>query len=414
MHLAHFSRRRLLPILTVGIISLGSVEKIGVAAAGDAKSEALTLFRSGAAAYGQARYLDALGQFEDAYKLHPSTGLLFSIAQTEKKVFYTEGREQRVLRQAVAHYEQYLKEVPKGERRADAANALADLLPLLKEAKDETPTATTRSAPDTPEDQTTKLVIHVPAAGATIQLDDGHPAEAPLLAQVAAGNHTVLVTALGYSPLKRSFFCEKGRKTILELPLTPAPARLQFTLNRSADVYVDGVIRGTTSRDGSLQVEPGEHSLALVANGVEPFSKRLRLENGATEQVQVSFRDTPQRWIAYGAFGTGLGSLAMGTVFTVRALGKEGSAQDLLGKRATAGLTTDEGRRYANLVDQRDSAVSIAGVSFAIAGGLLISGALLYLFDKATPGLFTPEPTPKQPAMRSEVEARLSTHRDIE
>jgi hypothetical protein len=414
MYLAHLLRRRLLPIAFVGMFSFHGVQKTRLAAASDTKSEALTLFRSGAAAYGQARYLDALGQFEDAYKLLPSTGLLFSIAQTEKKVFYTEGREQRILRQAIAHYDQYLKEVPKGERRADAANALADLLPLLKETKDETPTATAPSAPHSTADQATKLVIHVPATGATIQLDDGPPAVAPLLAQVAAGNHTVLIDAPGYSPLKRSFFCEGGRKTILEVPLTPAPARLQFALNRNAEVYVDGVIRGTTSSHGSLQVEPGEHLLALVANGVEPFSKRVWLENGAVERVQVSFRDTPQRWIAYGAFGAGLGSLAMGTVFTVRALAKESSAQDLLGKRATEGLSTDEGRRYANLVGQRDSAVSIAGASFAIAGGLLISGALLYLFDKATPGLFAAEPVPKQPAMRSEVEARLSTHRDIE
>src|SRR5438045_1261990 len=90
------------------------------------QSKSRALFNVGAAAYGAGRYLDAIQAFEEAYRVEPRPGILFSMAQAHKKQFAVDQKPDHV-RAAVKAYREYLAKVTDGGHRADAAEALAQL-----------------------------------------------------------------------------------------------------------------------------------------------------------------------------------------------------------------------------------------------------------------------------------------------
>jgi hypothetical protein len=77
-----------------------------------ADREARGLFLAGEAAYGDARYEDALDYFKRSYALSKRPDLLFNIGQAADKL--------RRDREALEAFEGYLREVPNGERRREA------------------------------------------------------------------------------------------------------------------------------------------------------------------------------------------------------------------------------------------------------------------------------------------------------
>src|SRR5262249_10580393 len=107
--------------LLAGLLSLQ-----GAALAADPVAEAKTYYDAGVRAYAAAQYAVAIEAFTEAYRLAPRESVLFSLAQAERRQ-YTVDRNQKHLRDAIAHFRQYLDAVPEGGRRADSVEALGEL-----------------------------------------------------------------------------------------------------------------------------------------------------------------------------------------------------------------------------------------------------------------------------------------------
>ena len=128
--------------------------------------QAKTYFNAGAQAFGAGQFTAAVQAFEEAYKLAPRPAILFSMAQAERRQYAVDRRPEN-LRRAVAHYRQYLKEVDKGGRRADAAQALSELEPMLAKLDAEPRAAGTPPAPP-PEVAQTRLMVSTQTKGAEV------------------------------------------------------------------------------------------------------------------------------------------------------------------------------------------------------------------------------------------------------
>ena len=60
-----------------------------------------------------------------------------------------------------------------------------------------------------------------------------------------------------------------------------------------AKISIDGVELGSTSLDKAQQVDPGSHSIDATAPGVEPFHQVIKMAEGETKSVDVTFKDKP-------------------------------------------------------------------------------------------------------------------------
>ena len=88
------------------------------------------MFEAGGKAYDRAQYDVALQAFQQAYELVPKDGLLFSIAQSHRRLHTING-DVRHRDQAIAAYRLYLDRVKTGGRVSEAVKALEELLSLI-------------------------------------------------------------------------------------------------------------------------------------------------------------------------------------------------------------------------------------------------------------------------------------------
>jgi tetratricopeptide (TPR) repeat protein len=363
-------------------------------------TQAKALFSAGAAAYEKSRFAEAAAQFAEAYTLVPKPAILFSLAQAEKKQYYANGRNQGVLRQAIAHYEQYLKDVPSGERRDDATNALADLVPQVKQGADvpvqQSATADASKAP---------LTVSVAASDAKVSVDGAPAVEAPFIGEVTPGKHRIVVTAPGYEAASRDVVTEGGRRTAMEMPMQELPGTIEIVSNRSADVFIDGLPSGRTGTTGRINAAPGEHMLSLSSNGSPLYSEPVRVERGKVVKQVVVLRDSTQRTLSYVTLVVGGVTVLASGLVGLGALGLQKEAQDLLDQRGTT-LNAEGLKRYEDKVAQRDSASSAAFALLGVGGAVLLVGGGLLLFDKPTPNITSiPKREAPPPTKRLDIEA---------
>ena len=92
--------------------------------------QAKTLFTAGASAYASGQFEAAIQAFESANRLVAKPAIVFSIAQAHRRQYFLDKNAEH-LRTAIAKYHQYIDQVAEGGRRADAAQALAELEPML-------------------------------------------------------------------------------------------------------------------------------------------------------------------------------------------------------------------------------------------------------------------------------------------
>ena len=124
------SRRAAVPFLAwlVLLACAGSAHAQGAPAA-NAGDEAKRHFMQGVALYNENNYGPALTEFEAAYKLHATPGVLYNIGLTLKALFrYTESIEtlDRYMRESAAAG----KEVPP-ERKAETEQLISEMKALL-------------------------------------------------------------------------------------------------------------------------------------------------------------------------------------------------------------------------------------------------------------------------------------------
>ena len=167
--------------------------------------QAKMYFSAGAQAFSAGQFEAAVQAFDEAYRLSPRLAILFSMAQAERRQFYADKRpdaqKRGIMQRAVVHYHQYLDKEPKSGRRAEAAQALAELEPLL--AKLGTEPAGAAAAPMAEVTVQTRVMVSSQTKGAIGFIDGVRASDFPLIEEVTPGKHRVRVSAEGYFSVER-------------------------------------------------------------------------------------------------------------------------------------------------------------------------------------------------------------------
>lgn len=346
------------------------------AAAQDATQQAKELFNGGAQAYEAGKYPAAIQAFTEAYRLAPRPGILFSLAQAHRKQ-YNLDHQPAQLREAVRLYREYIGKVESGGRRGDAVQALAELDPLYEKlgAADAAP------APDERK-PVTRLMVSAQTKEATIALDGGKPVEAPLIAEVKPGKHTVSVAAPGYLPEEREVQAAEGGVVALDIPLREQPGLLSVRARDGAEVAIDGRTAATTPLSRPLEITPGRHFIAVTRRGFRPFAEDVDVGRGEAKTLTVHLEVTAQSTAAAVLIGVGAAGLVTGGVLAAVAVVQQGKAQDLDDQRLTqGGLTLGNLAQYNSYVSMRDTLRTASGVTLGGAALVGLTGALLTVFD---------------------------------
>lgn len=147
-------------------------------------------------------------------------------------------------------------------------------------------------------------------SSAQIFLDDpsqNKPAwgRAPHSELVAPGEHTLLVVATGYTPVKRTFSLRRGEHQELEIRLERlGVGGLRLTSNVSrASVFLDGIEVGTylkSNRKLELKdLKAGAHRLRVLAEGRKPLDTVIEIPRGQILPLYAQLVVFPPRGAAY-------------------------------------------------------------------------------------------------------------------
>lgn len=355
---------------------------------------AKTFFNAGARAYDAGDFVTAIEAFDAAEKLAPRPAIQFSLAQAHRRQYFLDGQPVH-LRAAIEGYRAYVDATPPGQgRRADAAQALTDLVPIAD-----------KLAPDAganvAQPKHTKINVSSPAPGAQIRCDNGKPSSpgAPLTLEVAPGPHHCLVSAPGYFDETREVIAVEGEFVPVEVGLRERAARLTVLNADGAEISIDGRAVGPASAAG-VSIEPGVHLVAVGRNGHTAFVREIEFARGEEKKIEVDLRSSGQRKVARGALVLGGAGIVAGGVFTVVALVEEGRAKSVLEKSASQNLTGDDLTTYDSARAARTTWTDAAIVGFGAGAAIAATGLVLYIFD--APNLTTPTAPPetKAPAQK--------------
>jgi PEGA domain len=361
----------------------------------DATQQAKTLFYAGAQAYEAGQYQAAIQAFTEAYKLSPRPGILFSMAQAHKKQYALDRRPAEA-REAVRLYREYVAKVEQGGRRADAAQALSELEPIVDKLGGETaaPPPAERKSP-------TRLMVSVQAKEATIALDGGKPVGAPFVGEVKPGKHSVKVTAAGYFPEEREVQAAEGGVVAVDVQMREQPGLLTVVARAGADVTIDGRIAASTPMWRPIEVPAGRHFVAVTKRGYKGYSDDLDISRGEARTVTAPLEVTGQRVAAYALFGVAAAGAITGGILAVVSVHEQGQAQSIDTTRTTAGGLTDaQLTQYNGFVSSRNAFRTAAGVALAGAFVVGATGVVLVLADQPVvgPAVHRDEPKPATPA----------------
>ena len=337
---------------------------------------AKTFFNAGAQAYAAGQYAAATQAFEEAYKLAPRPQLLFSIAQALRKQYYV-GQDVAIARSAIKHYRDYLDQVPASGRRADAADAIAELEPRVArvEAAGETP------PPAKTEIDRTRILVTSETPGAWVTIDDTPPALAPHVAAVKAGNHRVRVSSEGYFDDERYVVALKDALIPADVPLREKPASVSFAGADGADVTVDGRLVGIAPLSRPIELAPGNHAITFTKNGCRAATLSPKLIHGQHVTLRVVLERSGQRFASYVLLGSGAAIAVAGGVFAGVALVRQSDAQRILDAKGRGNIDGTGLADYNASIDARDTWRVASATALGIGAAVIATGAFLFAFD---------------------------------
>ncbi|HVR21652.1 MAG TPA: PEGA domain-containing protein [Polyangiaceae bacterium] len=345
----------------------------------DEVSEAKAFFKAGAAAYAAGDYLAAIQALDAAYRATPLPAIAFSLAQAERRQYFVSHEPQHLTR-AIELYRVYLDKVPSGGRRADAADALAQLEPLAVGLSTQ-PAADAAATSTPPVVAKTRLMVTSEAPGATVSLDGAPPVPSPLIAEVTAGTHTVSVGATGYSTSERRVVAVAGELVPLEVELKERLAVVLVEPSIEVDLYVDGAYMGRVTRGARVELPGGSHQFAFAKKGRRLESMMLTLERGSTRRLPVELHWTAQRMTAVSLFIVSGVTFVGGLLTAAGAAGAEYEAEQILNQREEESLSPSELQEYEDAIELRNRLRVGAAASLAISAGSLVTGIILHELD---------------------------------
>ena len=324
--------------------------------AADRGQDGRALFDAGVKSYEDGNYDAALAAFQEAYRLTQRQGLLFSIAQSLRRIYETTQAPDR-LRDAIRYYERYLSTHPSGDHRAEAASWLEQLGSL--------PDAKAPASSQADVEAQAQLVVAVNVKSATLTLDGERVSSLPHAARLSPGKHHVAVTAFGYTPYERDVELKVGAVLPLDIELRRATSRIEVTGNRGAEVLLDGVPVDSLPSHG-FQAPPGPHVLEVRQVGRVTLRQAVTLGADAPLRLRLVGPLTTRRIASWGLVAGGLATVAAGGVLGYFALQKQADARAL---QDQPGMGSAFAQALAARNDLRLGAALTAGAGAAAALG---------------------------------------------
>jgi hypothetical protein len=256
----------------------------------DVREEARLAFEAGLAALDAGDAARAVESFERSLALRESAPALYNLGLAHRKL------ENRIL--AVEALERFLARAP-GSAKAPRARE------LIRELR----TRLGRVAVDA-------------RGGADEVTIDGRPTVARVL-DVEPGAHVVRVVKRGHQPEEATVTVEAGSTATVAIDAARRPLRgsiIVGTDQARAEIAIDHRIVGHGSSETSI--EAGAHWVDVAADGFIPARRRVFLEPGATERIDVALVPVPEdpltsKWWFWTAIGVGVAAAAGGTAAAV-------------------------------------------------------------------------------------------------
>lgn len=382
----------------------------------DDRETAGNLFDAGAEAYDAGQYLVAAEAFLKAHEFLKSPALHYSAAQAYRRQYLMDGSADS-LRRAVRLYREYLQEDTSGQRREEAISALADLVPLEARLKRKhvatiAPTAPaltagkpglvpipiptgspTNPAPvpditlDEPEEpeaeppRKTRVLISAKPTTAEISIDDAAMARVPVVAEVKAGPHKVHAHAEGY--FDEDFQIDAVDKELVarHVVLRPKPGRLSVQSISGASLSLDGQLRAMLPLEKSIEIEPGEHFIAITQSGRISFHKGITIERDKDLKVIAELPLTKQRIGAWSTLTVGLLGAAATGILGGLTWNQNSIAATYDNNRRIGAMTQTEISSYNAALLQRNTFSTATMMTGGISALVLLTSAGMFLFD---------------------------------
>lgn len=375
----------------------------------DKLARAKELFDAGAREYEAGRFEAALQAFEQAYRVVPRDGIMFSMAQAHRRQ-YTRDRDKKHLIAAVELFKQYIDKVKSGGRVADAVRALGELEPLMVGV-------VVDATPPPAEPRKTRIVINIVAAGTKASIDGGPAKDTPLNEEVQPGKHTVKLSAPGYFDEERTLEVGEGEIAPANLPQRERPAQLSLLVAGGADISIDGRYVGESPLSRPVELPSGKHAITVLKNGYRAYAAEIAVVRGQSRTLDVELDSTTQRTISYIVLASAGALGIVGASLGAYALARQSDAIDILDAREERALIYDEVFRYEAARSERDFFAAL-GLGFGGGGAVLaIVGVGLLVFDKPPPpvtGASVDGPSSPSPGPQPDVELTPSVSFDAQ
>ena len=409
------------------------------ALAQSAKSQAKAFFKQGREHYAAGRFAEALQAFEQANALRPHPLMLYNIGQVQEAM--------EDLPAALATFKKYLATSPgdADEVNEKIAGIEAQLAKWATLVLSTTPPGATVWVGDRkhPPRGRTPLSLPLPAGRQTLILElaghrtvkrpvdvkaktrvklgvamppilptvlvrtnppgarmffDNRPAAVPSPATqgLPAGKHVLRLELDGHDPVTREFTLTAAhtiaKPFVVDVVLQKAVPKgfLALTVEGpTAEVRIDGELKGTTPLKGPLQLPQGLHKLTLTGEGIEPYEEMVTIAAGETVSTEVELEaaggggggiDIDTGTVGWILVGVGGAALAGSAVTAALAFGADGDLQDCRDDSACAGQSEEK-----SLADDVRTNALVTDILIGTGVAIAATGAALLLFADEPP-----------------------------
>ena len=349
----------------------------------DKLAKAKGLFEAGGRAYDRAQYDVALQAFQQAYELVPKDGLLFSIAQSHRRL-HTMNGEARHREQAISAYRLYLDHVKSGGRVSEAVKALEELDAGAAAPPGSAPGGSAQPSPVAlPAEKKTRLYVSSSTPGVQISIDGGplSEANATVTQEVTPGSHQVFFTAPGFVEKTVDADALKDELVPVSQDLVEQPAVLTIQSEPGAEISVDGRFVGELAPGATFPLPSGRRFVVASLSGHQTRAETIELEPGKNHRLDLSLPSTLQRDISFVVLGAGGAALITTGVLAGVAFAKQAEAEDVLERQASGNISDSDIAAYDEAASARDTFAVAAGSMGATAGVLGIIGLGMLLID---------------------------------
>lgn len=318
-------------------------------------------------AFRDERFEEAIEFLAEAYRAYPHVTLLYSLGSAHRRVYERDGDTEH-RRLSIRRYQQYLSAAPDADSAGLAQNYLTSLL-------------ADRDLGDMELEAVTRILVSTAIEHASMQIDGGGLLPAPGVINIEPGHHELLVRADGYRDFVRSFDVPEGTTFQVQAELLDKLGSLGVQGPNGALVRLDGRVIGELPLGHTVEVVPGPHVVTVTKNGYRPYTKDIELERDGSSSVRASLDVSNQRFASYVFMGLGGAGLVSAVVLAGLTFERQHRAQIISDKRDTEQLSTDEYETYLALVRSRNVLRTGAVLSGFGGAGLLVTGAVLFVFD---------------------------------